>query len=218
MSDFSAQFAADDLSAVEQAQRAADREDWFEAAREARKQADRGAQHEDRFEALTLVNRQYGDPLAGMSRAQQAFVQADDEYRDAEAVFRKAEAKVRRAQENVQFFAQRAAEVQETAQRAAGPSGDPLEQAQRAAHAVFVQATRHQLREAALGRATRPKEASRAGGAGHAEDAPCQGCLEQGATEDEARRAHRAPGREVTRVATADGMAQLGGYYGNAVR
>jgi hypothetical protein len=212
-------FAADDVSPMEAAQIAVGRQDALEVRQEAQAQADRAAQAQDRADALQFAEKQHGHPLANLSRARNALMAADDEYRDAEAVFRKAEAKLRRAQGNVEFFAQRAVQAQEVAQRSADPSGDPLAQAQRAAHRAFVASTRAQLADVTSGRASKARRPFAAGVAVRSEGVMCQQCAELGATAeesflihhgdadgnpvaaavDEERRTYSVPGREITR-------------------
>jgi hypothetical protein len=220
-------FAADDLSPLEQAQVAERRADQLEARQEERAQAERQAQREDYLEAMTFGERKAGNPLAELSRARQVLTAADDEYRDAEAVFRKAEAKRARAQENVEFFARRAAQVQEAVSRSA-PAGDPLDQAQRAAHRAFVDATRSQMRDAALGRAPKARRPFASGLAVRSEPVTCPQCAELGATPEQSFMIHHmdadgnvlaseaeqsryaAPGREITRGCDMDGTVTWG--------
>jgi hypothetical protein len=171
-------FVADDVSPLEALQVSAGRQDAAEARQEAHAQAERAAQAQDRADALAFAEKQHGNPLAELSRARNALMAADDDLRDKEAAFRKAEARSRRARENVEFFAQRAAQVQEAIQRSQGPSGDPIEQAQRRAHAAFVEATRHQMREAALGREPKARRPFASGLAvRHEATVTCQECL-----------------------------------------
>jgi hypothetical protein len=182
--DFIGGFVGDDVSPLEAAQIASARQDAAEVRQEAQAQAERAAQAQDRADALQFAERAHGHPLAELSRARNVLLAADDEYRDAAAAFRKAEVKRARAASNVEFFAQRAAQVQEVAQRSAGPSGDPLEQAQRAAHRAYISATRARMSDAALGRAPKGRRPF-AGVAVRAEGVVCEHCVTMGATPEE---------------------------------
>jgi hypothetical protein len=75
----------------------------------------------ERTEALVVGNRLGGDALGNLQRARAAEEAADDECRDLAALSAKAEAKRDRARGNVEFWAQRAAEVTGQAQRSAPP-------------------------------------------------------------------------------------------------
>jgi hypothetical protein len=216
---FLAGFVADDVSPLEAAQIVSGRQDAAEVRQEARAQAERAALAEDRAAAMAFAEKQHGNPLAELTRARQSAMTAEDEFRDAEARFQKAQAKLTRAQDNVRFFAERAAQVQEVAQRSA-PSNDPLLQAQRRAHAAFVEATRHRLREAALGREPMARRPFATGLAVRSDTVTCPQCAELGATAEESfmihhmdadgnlaaavteeeRRMRGEPGREITRV------------------
>src|SRR6185437_5988293 len=61
----------------------------------------------DRAEALALQNRQLGDPMGGISRAQAIASAARDEIADLEGQLEKARKRLAQAQDNVNFFAAR---------------------------------------------------------------------------------------------------------------
>jgi hypothetical protein len=189
--NFLAGFVADDVTPLEAAQITSGRQDAAEARHEAQAQAERAAQAQDRADAMAFAEKQHGNPLAELSRARNVLMAADDEYRDAEARFRKAEGKVRRARENVEFFAQRAAQVQEVAQRSAAPSDDPVEQAARVAHRLFTEATRARMNDAALGRPPKARRPFASGLAARSESTPdCPDCAGMGATAEESFAIH----------------------------
>jgi hypothetical protein len=101
-----------DASPVELAQAAERRQDAREAHEAERREAEREAAAETRQETLELAERQFGSPLAEMSRARSAFTAADDECRDLGDKLRKAQARRSSAEGNIKFWVARQLEAE----------------------------------------------------------------------------------------------------------
>jgi hypothetical protein len=187
------QFQAD-ATPLEMARVAEARQDARDAVDAKRAEAERQAAAERRLETLTFAERQFGNPLAEMSRARSAFTEADDVYRDLRDQLRKAEAKRDRAKENVEFWAQRVGQAQEAVSRSA-PSGGVEGAVSRAQEALrHAAAEKHvdaMLAQASARAASRSASPPKAPAAHHDGCAVCQGYAASRAA---------APAREVTRV------------------
>jgi hypothetical protein len=229
---------AADVSPLERGLLQQARQDRLEAAAEEREQGAREANRQARLEATALVNKQLGDPLGELSRAQAAAGMARDEVADLEGKLAKAKAKLSRAEDNVQFFATRMQQVTESVSRSAPDEHDLLAGAKETLARMRVEAMlKAPLKPAPLALGLRPFASRSAGAAVRSEPVTCPDCLAMGATEAESfaihhpellpestvqpeqagrHRAAHAP--EITRVATADGSGQLGDYFGNVVR
>jgi len=202
---------------------AAERQQDARAAIETKcEEAERQAAAENRLEALQFAERQFGNPLAEMSRARSALSDADDVCRDLRDQLRKAEAKRSRAEGNVKFWAERAGEAAAVVSRAA-PAGGVEGAVSRAAEALREHQAQQRV-ERLLSRSSpgrRPKGGFAVRGDGG--EVTCQDCLNMGATEaesfaihhpellppmgtevtvpDDSERSARGYGREITRVA-----------------
>jgi hypothetical protein len=189
------QFAEDGLSPLERSMALAsmrDRKDELDAQRA---QADKDAAAAQRREEFLLLNARAGDPVGEMSRARQAWSEADDMRRDALDQLRKADARIARAERSIEFWAARLEPVTQAAQRSRVPS-DPVEAALYHAHQAFKETTQAMRAEA---RAARPK------GGGYAvrnEPVTCPECLAVGADPTESFLIHHmtADGQPISEV------------------
>jgi hypothetical protein len=129
-----------------------DRKDELDAERE---QADKDAAAAQRREEFLLLNARAGDPVGEMSRARQAWSDADDMRRDALDQLRKAEKRIASAERSVEFWAARLEPVTQAAQRSRVPS-DPVEAAVYHAHQAFKETTQAMRAEARAAARSRP--------------------------------------------------------------
>src|SRR5215472_3143990 len=103
------QVAADDLTPMRRGLALAGMRDAAEDAAAERALAEKDATAADRREEFVFLNAQAGDPVGEMSRARQAWSDADDMRRDALDELRKAERRIKLAESRIEFWAARLA-------------------------------------------------------------------------------------------------------------
>jgi hypothetical protein len=188
-------------------------------AEEARRERDALAAAAQRRETLALANAASGNPLARRSQAMAETANVRDRVRDLEAQLGQARRDLTRSAANLDYWEGAVAEVMTAA--APPPSDDPMAQANRMAHAAFVEATRAGWEAVQAGtpqRARRPK-----GHGGHAvrSEGSCVECEKVGATPEEAFAIHHPellPPMEAMEGQTEQAERRYDSDYGMLVR
>jgi len=167
----------------------------------------------ERRETTAMLNALHGNPLAELSRAQQAAAAARDEVNDLEVRLAGARERLRAAAESVVDFGAAADEVLNASARRSSP--DLLQGAREALTDV-------QLRQMAVARSGRERPPFAHGGhAARSEPVTCSECIKLGATPEESFVLHSVLGRplEADEVPDQDKAERRGyGHYAEAVR
>lgn len=194
-------FSGGDLSPLQKATALDSMSDARELAAEKREADEREAARQDRLDAMLFSNAQNGDPLGQIQLARAAFTVADDQVRDLSAQLARAEAKRDRAQSNITFFASRAQQANQLAQRSSNDLLAPAKEALAEAASQRV--------ERMLAAVSRPKGAPVSPGyAVRAEtQLDCTHCAEAGASAEESYLLHADPDAPWA-VAGPDGAPQ----------
>jgi len=150
----------------------------------------------ERNEQLALANAMAGNPLAELSRAQNATAAARDTVRDLEARLTEAREVLSRAEGNMAVWGGQVDEVMTQVSPRSKAEVDILAPA-KAAHLEFVQATRAAWSAAQAGtprRASRPKgEVSRSRGGEVHRSEHCVWCIEQNVSDEDSYLLHSDP-------------------------
>jgi hypothetical protein len=164
-----------------------DRDDITEAATE---RAAAEARAEQR-ETAAMLNRMQGDPIGNVSRAATAVSEARDRVNDLESQLETARGRLTRASESLAHWSGAADGVIATARRSAA-TDDPMEQAQRRAHAAFTEITRTKM---AARSARAPRRAARpfASRGSVTRSECCQWCIDQNVSDEDSYLLHSDP-------------------------
>jgi hypothetical protein len=194
--------------------RAAAAPDRTEVEQAAAERAAADARAEQR-ETTAMLNRMQGDPIGNVSRCQAAVSEARDRVMDLQAQLETAQGRLSRAAEQLAHWSGAADEVMATARRSA-VSDDPLEQAQRRAHAAFAEITRTKVAARAAGTPRRaPRPFASRGSVTRSES--CQWCINQNVSDEESYLLHSDPELNVPVVSPEQAASAERSHSGHAV-